>query len=271
MAERKTYVICDDGCKFEAMTKEEILAAIAEATGKTLLDVDGAFITMIKEQNAGNAVKVWVGTQDEYNALQDKDPNTLYFYGDTEYEDLAENVAGLMDGTIAAKKAEHASSASTTPLAQKAICADYASSDTSKGTIEDRLMKLGFKEGSVTISKTARGVTHNYWKRQGNYVFGKVYATFDTVACNSGSSIFTLPENALPKEAVEFVAYAQLTTSDTTQYAKLPVTATIGTNGVCTISYLSLYWFLGAYANGTAFKYIQEFKIDFGFEATPIS
>ena len=69
MSERNYYVLCDDNCKFLSMSKEQILAAIAEATGKTVSNVDDAFITKIKEQNAGTAVKIWLGTQAEYNAL----------------------------------------------------------------------------------------------------------------------------------------------------------------------------------------------------------
>lgn len=45
MAERNYWVLCDDGCKFPAMTAEQVLAAIAEATGNTVTDIDSAFIT----------------------------------------------------------------------------------------------------------------------------------------------------------------------------------------------------------------------------------
>ena len=51
MSERNYYVLCDDNCRFESMTKEQIIAAIAEATGHTPEDIDAAFITRIKEQN----------------------------------------------------------------------------------------------------------------------------------------------------------------------------------------------------------------------------
>ena len=67
--ERKFYVYCDDDCKFESMTKEQIIAAIAEATGNTPTEIDNAFITKIKEMNAGKSVMFWVGTEAEFNAL----------------------------------------------------------------------------------------------------------------------------------------------------------------------------------------------------------
>lgn len=81
MADRKYYVLCDSNCKFESMTKEQIITAIAEATGNTPTDIDAAFITKIKDQNKNSDMRFWVGTQAEYNAVVAKgmkDPNTIY-------------------------------------------------------------------------------------------------------------------------------------------------------------------------------------------------
>lgn len=68
---------------------------------------------------------------------------------------------------------------------QKANVANYASSDTSKGTIEERLTNLGFKTGSTTTgeftwSSTAQtyfDTTNSYINgyRQGNYVILEIY------------------------------------------------------------------------------------------------
>lgn len=83
MADNRTYyVICADNCKFEGMSKEQIIAAIAEATGSTPTRIDDAFITKVKEQNAGAALKFWVGTQAEYNAITEKEKNCLYILTD---------------------------------------------------------------------------------------------------------------------------------------------------------------------------------------------
>lgn len=51
--DRQYYVICADNCKFESMTKEQIITAIANATGVSpeAVDVDDAFISRIKEAN----------------------------------------------------------------------------------------------------------------------------------------------------------------------------------------------------------------------------
>lgn len=69
--ERKYYVLCADNCKFESMTKEQILAAITQVIeqGK-ITDVDSGFVTTLKELKAGTGLRFWVGTQAEYNTMQ---------------------------------------------------------------------------------------------------------------------------------------------------------------------------------------------------------
>lgn len=95
--ERKYYVFCEDNCKFESMTKEQIITAIAEATGHTPEDIDAAFITKIKEQNRNKPLKFWIGTQAEYNALEEIDPNCFYIFSDSDelsdIEQLARDTA----------------------------------------------------------------------------------------------------------------------------------------------------------------------------------
>lgn len=93
MSERRYFVLCEDNCRFEAMTKEQIYAAIAEATGHTPTPVDEAFITKIKDQNTGKDVKFWVGTNAEYNAVETKDEDTIYII--TDESGLADLVTAL--------------------------------------------------------------------------------------------------------------------------------------------------------------------------------
>lgn len=81
--ERKYYVFCEDGCKFESMTKEQILAAITQAVeGGTIQDVDTGFVTKIKELNKNRELKTWVGTRAQYNAISVPDVNTVYIITD---------------------------------------------------------------------------------------------------------------------------------------------------------------------------------------------
>ena len=59
--------------------------------------------------------------------------------------------------------------------ATNAKIAEYASEDTTKGTIEERLTNLGFKEGNMTLTSdyeavNVGGVAQNKWTREGNYV-----------------------------------------------------------------------------------------------------
>ncbi len=87
MAERKYFVLCENDCKFEGMTKEQVIAAIAEATGNTASDCDSAFITKIKEFNRQKNLEFWVGTTAEYNALAEKRDGCFYITTDETFAD----------------------------------------------------------------------------------------------------------------------------------------------------------------------------------------
>lgn len=65
----KVYVICDQNCKFEGMTKEQIYAAIVQAVNEgTIGDIDAGFITTIKTIN-GLPLRFFVGEQSAYDEL----------------------------------------------------------------------------------------------------------------------------------------------------------------------------------------------------------
>jgi hypothetical protein len=94
--EKKYYCFCSSNCKYETMTKEQILAAIAQATGVTNVDPDAGFISKVKETNGGQYVTFWVGTQAQYNAIGTKETNCLYIITDeTSREDFNRTMAGL--------------------------------------------------------------------------------------------------------------------------------------------------------------------------------
>ena len=110
--ERKYYVLCQSNCKFESMTKEQILTAIEQAvTTGTISDVDAGFITRLVEQNGNKPVKIWVGTQAQYNALTEKDDDTLYITDDANKVDTLENIVYgiLADDHATVKRAQCAS------------------------------------------------------------------------------------------------------------------------------------------------------------------
>lgn len=89
MESGKYYVIGFGNNLYEGMTKEQVIAAIVEATGKTPTDIDDAFITKIKELNKGRPLMFWVGTEAEYNALPAPEENVFYIFSDAnDLEDI---------------------------------------------------------------------------------------------------------------------------------------------------------------------------------------
>lgn len=81
--ERKFYCLCEHNCKFETMTKEQILAAITQAVEAGAIgDVDKGFVSRVVEQNKQGTLYFWVGTQAEYNALETIASDCHYFITD---------------------------------------------------------------------------------------------------------------------------------------------------------------------------------------------
>ena len=115
-SEKKYYCFCGSNCKYETLTKEQILAAIAQAveTG-TVGDCDAGFITKLKENNSGNYVSVWVGTKAQYNALPRVENNCLYIItDDTSAADLLATVQQQADFAQQAAEDAAASAAAAT-------------------------------------------------------------------------------------------------------------------------------------------------------------
>lgn len=64
------YVLTDDDCKYEAMTKEQTITAIEQAVENGVVsDPDGAVISKIKEIRANGIAQIWLGTEAQFNAL----------------------------------------------------------------------------------------------------------------------------------------------------------------------------------------------------------
>lgn len=124
MADRTYYCFCDSGCKFETLTKEQILTAIMQAVNNgTIGNIDAGFITTVKTIN-GTPLKFFVGTQYEYDGLTAEEKHNLFavITNDTAkeaifaaLEDLKADVNGLAEGitngTITVKKAKEADEA----------------------------------------------------------------------------------------------------------------------------------------------------------------
>lgn len=125
MANRKYYVLCEQNCKFESMTKEQILTAIMNAVNEGEIgDIDAGFITAVKTIN-GHTLKFFIGTQAEYEALSADEKKDLHaiITNDTTIEsieaaleEVRSTQRGMLDGSVVVPKANDANTAA------KAIC-----------------------------------------------------------------------------------------------------------------------------------------------------
>ncbi len=97
MSDINIYVRGDNNGNYDGMTKEQILAAIAQAvSGGTIGNIDTGFVTTIKEQNKGQGLMFWVGTTAEYEALEERPNNVLYIKtDDTSASDINAKFAEL--------------------------------------------------------------------------------------------------------------------------------------------------------------------------------
>ena len=135
------------------------------------------------------------------------------------------------------------------------IINDY---DKSKGTIEERLTSLGFKEGAVTLEEFVinETVTLNKLYRQGNYVIGEFYAPRIELGIGA-ENIFKLPNEFIPKDKIirghvkTTIYYSDFSSDTDWRVLDLPVSD----DGVVSIS-----------NNGT----LVAMYIHFGYEANPI-
>lgn len=146
MAERIYYVIGEDNCRFPSLTREQIYEAIAGATGNVPQNVDDAFITRLKEQNSQKPLKIWIGTQAEFNALDEKDLDTLYYYDDNDYEELLAKITNILNGTTPVETAENSVNVTTSINGQ---------------ALTDIFESNGKKVKNATASDSATNVTTN--------------------------------------------------------------------------------------------------------------
>lgn len=95
------YGICDNNCKHPVYTREEVLAIIRQAIENGTLDgidADYAAVKKLIDSNKGTAVKIWTGTEAQFNAIKPVPTvslailrrgadGTLYFCTDDSYID----------------------------------------------------------------------------------------------------------------------------------------------------------------------------------------
>lgn len=166
MADRKYYCICDNGCKFETLTKEQILTAIEQAVnGGTIKDVDAGFVTTIKTIS-GAPLKFFVGAQSEYESLGESQKRNLFavITNDANKEalfDAIESVRsefdayakGIAEGRIVIPRATTAVNATNCVNASNAETAERATKDGNGKTIVETYgnFKNAFTEGETKV------------------------------------------------------------------------------------------------------------------------
>lgn len=112
MSTPTVYVICDKNCKFEGMTKEQIITAITQAVNEgTVGDIDAGFITTIKTIN-GVPLQFFVGQQAAYDNLTDAEKKNVFaiITNDTTKEALN---AAIDDAATKATNAENTANAAS--------------------------------------------------------------------------------------------------------------------------------------------------------------
>ena len=95
------YVICSNNCKYEGLTKEQILTAITQAVNEgSIGNIDTGFVTTIKTIN-GLPLRFFVGTQPEYEALTEEQKQGLYaiITNDTTASSMADMLT-MLDATL---------------------------------------------------------------------------------------------------------------------------------------------------------------------------
>lgn len=128
-------------------------------------------INGIIEQNSKDQIRLWVGTQAEYDVLTTDEKNSTFAII-TDDPTLARIESDL---SHYGQSIENINKNVTTLFAQQQQLS--RSIDEGLNSIEERLTNLGFKEGSITFSDAAQTyidttISNVRFQRQGNYVIG---------------------------------------------------------------------------------------------------
>ena len=133
--------------------------------------------------------------------------------------------------------------------------------DISKGTVEERLTNLGFKQGSIELLGGFTATT-NVLKRQGNYVLGELAVNnISVTGTNQTIQIGTIPENFRPKNTVYFGVQGAFQTQAVSSFGYLPIIA-IQPYGSIEIQYSS--------QSGLISTTFAIAGVTFGYEVEPI-
>lgn len=153
MSTPKVYVYCDQNCKREGMTKEQILAAITQAVEThAIADVDTGFVTTLKTVN-GTYIQLFLGTQAEWQAFPNDQKTNVFavITDDTMGTDLLSDVAALqqavadiLDGDLYVKNSINATRATNSE--------NIKAFDGTFKTLAAALLEMVYPVGSIKMT-----------------------------------------------------------------------------------------------------------------------
>ena len=152
--------------------------------------------------------------------------------------------------------------------------AKYASTDKSKGSIEERLTKLGFRQGTLTPSISTLSVPENIFTRQGNYVLmnSTTFVNSKSMSAQSSYTIGIVPVEFRPKKTIHLSVFMD----GSNVIYTIPGAATLTADGVLTLdNFTGIYavYTIGSIIGGTspgADSYHQFRFENCGWEANPL-
>lgn len=142
--------------------------------------------------------------------------------------------------------------------------------DDSKGTIEERLTRLGFKQGSVALSSGT--ATANSVSRQGNYVI-LVLNVYDVIGSDGTYSVGYLQKDFIPKKVTNTSVLSFFISADT----RVDISGSVyteKTSGMaminCSTGEIKVTKIKSVSGNGTQQGKFCKAYITVGYEANPI-
>ena len=237
MANGDVYALDDGKNLFPTMTKEQIISAIIEAINEgTISDVDAGFITKIKEINHNANLQFWTGTQAEYNALLEKDHESIEYRitDDTTMQDFEQRIIDVEDdlskiinGDLTVAKSSQSDNATNADHAVEADFATFAeiatyATNAQNASEAEYAMSAGFAE-SATNAYNADNASNAVHANSATTV-ENLYLHFITISGSTGT--------------YEFQIYITLTTQNNSSITKSSLLSLIDSRSVAASGYV---------------------------------